>query len=98
VPRGLCVATPHCRKVCNHPYLFEGAEEGPPYITGEHLVQHSGKMVMLDKLLRSPRPRLIMAPVAFLRACGPVKVGLRIHGSQTTTENVVSASPRWRQR
>ena len=23
------------RKCCNHPYLFQGAEPGPPYITGE---------------------------------------------------------------
>ncbi|KAL6767714.1 hypothetical protein ACKKBF_B36355 [Auxenochlorella protothecoides x Auxenochlorella symbiontica] len=39
------------RKCCNHPYLFQGAEPGPPYITGEHLVENSGKMVLLDKLL-----------------------------------------------
>lgn len=40
------------RKCCNHPYLFEGAEPGPPYTTDEHLVNNSAKMVMLDKLLR----------------------------------------------
>lgn len=40
------------RKCCNHPYLFEGAEPGPPYTTDEHLVFNSGKMVVLDKLLR----------------------------------------------
>lgn len=39
------------RKCCNHPYLFEGAEPGPPYTTDEHLVQNAGKMMMLDKLL-----------------------------------------------
>lgn len=39
------------RKCCNHPYLFEGAEPGPPYTTDEHLVNNAGKMVMLDKLL-----------------------------------------------
>lgn len=39
------------RKCCNHPYLFEGAEPGPPYTTDEHLVNNSGKMVVLDKLL-----------------------------------------------
>lgn len=39
------------RKCCNHPYLFEGAEPGPPYTTDEHLVFNSGKMVILDKLL-----------------------------------------------
>ncbi|KAH3682635.1 hypothetical protein WICPIJ_006394 [Wickerhamomyces pijperi] len=40
------------RKCCNHPYLFEGAEPGPPYTTDEHLVFNSGKMVVLDKLLK----------------------------------------------
>ncbi|KAF2458539.1 putative SNF2 family helicase/ATPase [Lineolata rhizophorae] len=39
------------RKCCNHPYLFEGAEPGPPYTTDEHLVNNAAKMVMLDKLL-----------------------------------------------
>ncbi|KAM5467950.1 chromatin remodeling complex Adenosinetriphosphatase [Microsporum audouinii] len=39
------------RKCCNHPYLFEGAEPGPPYTTDEHLIDNSGKMVILDKLL-----------------------------------------------
>jgi SWI/SNF-related matrix-associated actin-dependent regulator of chromatin subfamily A member 5 len=39
------------RKCCNHPYLFEGAEPGPPYTTDEHLVTNAGKMVMLDRLL-----------------------------------------------
>ncbi|KAK4997617.1 chromatin remodeling complex Adenosinetriphosphatase, partial [Elasticomyces elasticus] len=40
------------RKCCNHPYLFDGAEPGPPYTTDEHLVDSSAKMVMLDKLLK----------------------------------------------
>jgi len=39
------------RKVCNHPYLFDGAEPGPPYTTDSHLVTNCGKMVLLDKLL-----------------------------------------------
>jgi SWI/SNF-related matrix-associated actin-dependent regulator of chromatin subfamily A member 5 len=45
------------RKCCNHPYLFQGAEPGPPYFTGEHLVENSGKMVLLDKLLVKLRER-----------------------------------------
>ena len=40
------------RKCCNHPYLFEGAEPGPPYTTDEHLVYNSQKMIILDQLLR----------------------------------------------
>ena len=39
------------RKVCNHPYLFEGAEPGPPYMDGPHLWENSGKMSLLHKLL-----------------------------------------------
>ncbi|GAA6020666.1 hypothetical protein JCM10207_007817 [Rhodosporidiobolus poonsookiae] len=41
------------RKCCNHPYLFDGAEPGPPFTTDEHLVEAAGKMVILDKLLKS---------------------------------------------
>lgn len=39
------------RKCCNHPYLFDGAEPGPPYTTDQHLVDNCGKMLLLDKLL-----------------------------------------------
>ena len=30
------------RKCCNHPYLFQGAEPGPPFTTGDHLIENSG--------------------------------------------------------
>jgi superfamily II DNA or RNA helicase len=39
------------RKCCNHPYLFDGAEPGPPFTNDFHLVSSAGKMVLLDKLL-----------------------------------------------
>lgn len=39
------------RKCTNHPYLFDGAEPGPPYTTDEHLVNNCGKMCILDRLL-----------------------------------------------
>jgi SWI/SNF-related matrix-associated actin-dependent regulator of chromatin subfamily A member 5 len=42
------------RKTCNHPYLFQGAEPGPPFFDGPHLWENCGKMLLLDKLL----PRL----------------------------------------
>ncbi|XP_026194247.1 ISWI chromatin-remodeling complex ATPase CHR17, partial [Cyclospora cayetanensis] len=42
------------RKCCNHPYLFDGVEPGPPYVEGYHLVEAAGKMHLLDRLL----PRL----------------------------------------
>jgi len=40
------------RKAANHPYLFEGVEDRtlPPF--GEHLIENSGKLVVLDKLLK----------------------------------------------
>jgi len=39
------------RKCVNHPYLFDGAEPGPPYTTDEHIIDNCGKMRVLDKLL-----------------------------------------------
>ncbi|KNH48515.1 hypothetical protein EDEG_05102 [Edhazardia aedis USNM 41457] len=46
----------HLRKVCNHPYLFDGAEP-EPFTTDEHLVYNSGKMILLDKLLKYLKER-----------------------------------------
>ena len=40
------------RKVCNHPYLFENQEPEGADDMGEHLVQSSGKMIFVDKLLK----------------------------------------------
>ncbi|KAG5096516.1 hypothetical protein JHK82_046370 [Glycine max] len=45
------------RKCCNHPYLFQGAEPGPPFTTGDHLITNAGKMVLLDKLLPKLKER-----------------------------------------
>lgn len=45
------------RKVTCHPYLFDGAEPGPPYTTDEHLIENSGKMIILDKLLKSMKAK-----------------------------------------
>lgn len=39
------------RKACNHPYLFEGIEpDGAPSF-GEHIIEASGKLIVLDRLL-----------------------------------------------
>ncbi|OWF36362.1 Chromodomain-helicase-DNA-binding protein 1-like [Mizuhopecten yessoensis] len=38
------------RKCVNHPYLFDGVEP-EPFLLGEHLVEASGKLVLIDKLL-----------------------------------------------
>lgn len=40
------------RKVCNHPYLFEGQEDENQDELGEHLVTASGKMIFLDKMVK----------------------------------------------
>ena len=40
------------RKVCNHPYLFEGIEPEDAPSLGEHIVEASGKLIILDKLLK----------------------------------------------
>ncbi|KAF7294468.1 hypothetical protein MKEN_01439300 [Mycena kentingensis (nom. inval.)] len=45
------------RKVTCHPYLFDGAEPGPPYTTDEHLIDNCGKMIILDKLLKSMKEK-----------------------------------------
>ncbi|XP_020399596.1 probable helicase CHR10 isoform X8 [Zea mays] len=39
------------RKVCSHPYLFSGIEP-EPYVEGEHLIQASGKLIVLDLILK----------------------------------------------
>ncbi|KAK4684402.1 hypothetical protein P7C73_g5775, partial [Tremellales sp. Uapishka_1] len=45
------------RKCCNHPYLFDGAEPGPPFTTDEHIIDNAGKMLILDKLLKSMKAK-----------------------------------------
>jgi SNF2 family DNA or RNA helicase len=39
------------KKVCNHPYLFDKIEPGPPYIDGEHIIEVSMKFKVLDHLI-----------------------------------------------
>mmetsp|Transcript_37693 Transcript_37693/g.61364 ORF Transcript_37693/g.61364 Transcript_37693/m.61364 type:complete len:540 (-) Transcript_37693:714-2333(-) len=39
------------RKCCNHPYLFPGAEDDPDNTGVKELVETSGKLAVLDKLL-----------------------------------------------
>ena len=40
-------------KQCNFPLK----EPGPPYTTDEHIIENSGKMVILDKLLHSMKAK-----------------------------------------
>jgi SWI/SNF-related matrix-associated actin-dependent regulator of chromatin subfamily A member 5 len=42
----------HLRKAAIHPFLFPGIEKDTESEFGEHLVESSGKMKMLDKLLK----------------------------------------------
>ena len=41
------------RKCCNHPFLFDGAEENPQTTTVVDLVAASGKLSVLDRLLQT---------------------------------------------
>eukprot|EP01119_Soliformovum_irregulare_P017497 TRINITY_DN5216_c0_g1_i2.p1 TRINITY_DN5216_c0_g1~~TRINITY_DN5216_c0_g1_i2.p1 ORF type:complete len:426 (+),score=121.64 TRINITY_DN5216_c0_g1_i2:2-1279(+) len=43
----------HLRKCCDHPYLFDGAEPmvNGEFVLGEHIVENSGKLLVLDRLL-----------------------------------------------
>jgi len=43
------------KKVCNHPYLFENIEPGPPFIDGDHIIDAAMKFKVLDHLI----PRLL---------------------------------------
>ncbi|KIM73119.1 hypothetical protein PILCRDRAFT_15506 [Piloderma croceum F 1598] len=45
-----------CKVAC-HPYYFDGAEPCSPYATDEHLIENSGRMVILDKLLASRKEK-----------------------------------------
>jgi SWI/SNF-related matrix-associated actin-dependent regulator of chromatin subfamily A member 5 len=45
------------RKVCNHPYLFEGVEPEGADEFGEHLVEASGKLTLVDRLLKRILPK-----------------------------------------
>ncbi|KAK9840665.1 hypothetical protein WJX81_008358 [Elliptochloris bilobata] len=46
------------RKCCNHPYLFPGAEpDFDGHSTGEDIVEASGKMGVLDRMLRKLKER-----------------------------------------
>lgn len=39
------------KKVCNHPYLFDKVEPGPPYTDGDHIIDASMKFKVLDHLI-----------------------------------------------
>lgn len=52
-PRGMLMnVVMQLRKCCNHPYLFPDAEP-KPYTNDKHMIENSGKMIVLDKLLAS---------------------------------------------
>ncbi|KAJ1562315.1 Chromodomain-helicase-DNA-binding protein 1-like [Cladochytrium tenue] len=44
------------RKCSNHPYIFDGVEP-EPFVAGEHLVNVSGKMMLIDRILRHLRTK-----------------------------------------
>lgn len=40
------------RKLCNHPYLFNGIEDESLPELGEHMITNSGKLLFLDQLMK----------------------------------------------
>ncbi|KAL7066931.1 SNF2 family N-terminal domain-containing protein [Cryptosporidium serpentis] len=40
------------RKACNHPYLFDSYEDKNEDPFGEHVIESSGKMILLDRLIK----------------------------------------------
>ncbi|KAH8739693.1 hypothetical protein FG386_003384, partial [Cryptosporidium ryanae] len=40
------------RKACNHPYLFDGYEDKTVDPFGEHVIENSGKMILMDRLIK----------------------------------------------
>lgn len=56
-PKGMLMnVVMQLRKCCNHPYLFPDAEP-KPYTNDRHIIENSGKMVVLDKLLVNLRAK-----------------------------------------
>eukprot|EP00750_Incisomonas_marina_P003485 INCI13138.2.p1 GENE.INCI13138.2~~INCI13138.2.p1 ORF type:complete len:715 (-),score=177.22 INCI13138.2:1915-4059(-) len=53
----LCNILMQLRKVCGHPYLFEGVEDRSLDPMGEHLIENSAKLQLLDKLLKRLKER-----------------------------------------
>jgi len=53
----LCNILMQLRKVCGHPYLFEGVEDRSLDPMGEHLIENSAKLRLLDKLLKRLKER-----------------------------------------
>ena len=45
------------RKICNHPYLFPGIEDDSADEYGEHVVEASGKLTFVDRLLKKILPK-----------------------------------------
>ena len=50
-PAGVTLASPITSQVCNHPYQLPGAEADPDDTGLEDLVEASGKLRMLDRML-----------------------------------------------
>jgi SNF2 family DNA or RNA helicase len=40
------------RKVCNHPYLFDGVEPEDADEFGEHVIEASGKLKIVDQIMK----------------------------------------------
>ncbi|CAI5726104.1 unnamed protein product [Hyaloperonospora brassicae] len=60
------------RKVCNHPYLFEGAEPGPPYQEGPHLWENCVE----EKIVERAELSCTLTLLSSSRVDSPNKIGM----------------------
>jgi hypothetical protein len=78
------------RKVCNHPYLFniDAEPDFDGQTTGEDIVEVSGKMTVLDKLLNKLKVRawcvaiIVICMFARCCVCERYQAGFRQYGCQ----------------
>ena len=61
------------RKCCNHPYLFDGVEPGPPYTTDMHLITASGtgQQECHAGIMRRPCADVLFRPALRALPCTP---------------------------
>ncbi|KAG7276288.1 hypothetical protein CRUP_015611 [Coryphaenoides rupestris] len=61
------------RKCVDHPYLFEGVEP-EPFAMGEHLVEASGKLCLLDSLLAFLHKGSVAVEIVYSRATAKLEL------------------------
>ncbi|KAM3069394.1 hypothetical protein ACMFMG_005500 [Clarireedia jacksonii] len=77
------------RKVCNHPYQIQAAEPDP-YYSGDHLIEASGKFIVLEKLINQlviKQKKKILVFSGFTKMLDLVEEFLNLRGGDGTIFN-----------